>query len=48
LLYPEKHDLVITSDAEIFVVNLKIELEQRKEFFPKPAANQQTVYARSR
>jgi sensor histidine kinase YesM len=48
LLYPEKHDLVITSDAEIFVVNLKIELEQRKEFFPKPAATQQTVYARSR
>ncbi|HLG41501.1 MAG TPA: histidine kinase [Chitinophagaceae bacterium] len=45
LLYPGKHEFVITSDAEVFVVNLKIELEQRKEQVSKPLAPQQRLYA---
>ena len=31
LLYPGKHQLVITNDEDVFVVNLKIELEQIKD-----------------
>ena len=31
LLYPGKHDFSITNDEEVFIVNLKIELEQKKE-----------------
>lgn len=30
LLYPGKHDLTITNEDEIFIVNLKIELENKK------------------
>jgi sensor histidine kinase YesM len=31
LLYPGKHSLLITNEEEVFIVNLKIELEQKKE-----------------
>lgn len=31
LLYPEKHELNITDAEDIFIVNLKIELEQKKD-----------------
>ncbi len=31
LLYPGKHEMLITDDDEIFVVNLKIELESKEE-----------------
>lgn len=31
LLYPGKHDFSITNEEEVFIVNLKIELEQKKE-----------------
>jgi len=31
LLYPGKHELTITSEDEVFMVNLKLELEQIKE-----------------
>lgn len=31
LLYPGKHSLVITDEEEVFIVNLKIELEQKRE-----------------
>ena len=38
LLYPDKHDFFITNDEEVFIVNLKIELEQKKEMIIKPIA----------
>jgi LytS/YehU family sensor histidine kinase len=31
LIYPEKHQLLITNDDEVFIVNLKLQLEQRPE-----------------
>ena len=31
LLYPGKHELNITSEEDVFIVNLKLELEQQKE-----------------
>lgn len=31
LLYPEKYELIITNEEEVFIVNLKIDLEQKKE-----------------
>jgi LytS/YehU family sensor histidine kinase len=45
LLYPGKHEVAITSDAEVFVVNLKVELESKKDQQLKPATDQQAVYA---
>jgi sensor histidine kinase YesM len=43
LLYPDKHDFLITNDEEVFIVNLKIELEQKKETIIKPTATPQEV-----
>lgn len=31
LICPEKYELIITNDEEVFIVNLKIDLEQKKE-----------------
>jgi sensor histidine kinase YesM len=31
LLYPGRHELTITNDEEVYIVSLKIELEQKKE-----------------
>lgn len=45
LLYPGKYNLAITSDADVFVVNLKLELEQIKELLVRPAVEQQAIYA---
>jgi sensor histidine kinase YesM len=40
LIYPEKHQLFITNDDEVFIVNLKLQLDQQKErstvTVPKP------------
>jgi LytS/YehU family sensor histidine kinase len=43
LLYPDKHDFLITNDEEVFIVNLKIELEQKKETIVKSTATPQEV-----
>jgi LytS/YehU family sensor histidine kinase len=45
LIYPGKHELVITSDAEVFVVNVKLELEQIREQLIRPVSEQQVIYA---
>ena len=45
LIYPGKHDLYITSDEEVFIVNLKIELEHKKEPYIKTIAAQQASHA---
>jgi LytS/YehU family sensor histidine kinase len=31
LLYPGKYELTITNEEEVFIINLKLELEQKKE-----------------
>jgi LytS/YehU family sensor histidine kinase len=41
LLYPGKYELLITNDDEVFIVNLKIELEQRKGADLKIITNQE-------
>jgi sensor histidine kinase YesM len=45
LLYPGKHELSITNEEEVFIVNLKIELEQKKEVPGKPVAQSQLAHA---
>ena len=35
LLYPGKHELHITSEEEVFIVNLKVELAVKKEVLIK-------------
>jgi len=35
LLYPGKHELHITSEEEVFIVNLKVELVEKKEVLIK-------------
>lgn len=45
LLYPGKHELTIRNDEEVFIVNLKAELEQRKEEIIKPLPQQAMSYA---
>jgi hypothetical protein len=45
LLYPGKHDLVITSDADVFIVDIKLELEQIREQLIRPVSVQQAIYA---
>ena len=43
LLYPDKHQFLIANEDEIFIVNLKIELEQKKETIIKPINTQQEI-----
>jgi len=43
LLYPDKHQFLITNEVEIFIVNLKIELEQKKETIIKPITTEQEI-----
>jgi sensor histidine kinase YesM len=43
LIYPDKHDFVINNEDEVFIVNLKIELEQLKEQVIKSAIAKQEV-----
>ena len=45
LLYPEKYELIITNDDEVFIVNLKIELEQKKETELKIMTAQEHIHA---
>jgi sensor histidine kinase YesM len=45
LLYPGKHEFAITNDAEVFIVNLKIELEQRAEQLTKSIVEGERLYA---
>ncbi len=44
LLYPGKHELIITNEDEVFIVNLKIELEEQPEQNIKPP-QQEPAYA---
>lgn len=43
LIYPDKHDFVINNEDEVFIVNLKVELEQLKEQVIKSAIAKQEV-----
>ncbi len=46
LLYPGKHEFIVTNDPEVFIINLKIELEQGKEQLLKPPiADKRVIYA---
>lgn len=45
LLYPKKHEFTITSDPDVFIIDLKIELEQIKDPRAKLVADSQPVYA---
>ena len=45
LLYPGKHELTITSEEEMFIVNLKLELEQKKEEARKEPEPTEMQYA---
>jgi hypothetical protein len=45
LLYPGKYELMITNDEEVFIVNLKIELEQKKESDLKIMPMQELIHA---
>jgi sensor histidine kinase YesM len=45
LLYPGRHQLTITNDPDVYIVNLKLELEQKKDSFMKSLAEQKPVYA---
>jgi len=45
LLYPKKHVFTITSDPDVFIIDLKIELEQIKDQRAKLVADSQPVYA---
>jgi LytS/YehU family sensor histidine kinase len=45
LLYPGKHELSITNEAEVFIVNLKLELIIRKEDLKKESRTEVMEYA---
>ena len=45
LLYPGKNSLIITNEEEIFIVNLKIELEQKKQTEVKMVSAQEPSHA---
>lgn len=45
LLYPEKYEMIITNDDEVFIVNLRIELEQKKEAELKIMTAQEYIHA---
>jgi len=45
LLYPGKHELTITSEEEVFIVNLKLELEQIKEQIMKEPVPEEMQHA---
>ena len=46
LLYPGKHDFLITDDDDVFIVNLTIELEQKREILVKTTmAQPETIHA---
>jgi sensor histidine kinase YesM len=45
LLYPGKHELSITDEEEVFIVNLKIELEHKKHITSNISNIEQVVHA---
>jgi len=45
LIYPEKHQLTITTDEDVFVVNLKLELESRKSSIVNTIPQEKTIHA---
>ncbi|HET6995990.1 MAG TPA: histidine kinase [Chitinophagaceae bacterium] len=45
LLYPGKYEFIVTNDPEVFIINLKIELEQIKDQRLKPLADKRVIYA---
>ena len=45
LLYPGRHEFFITSDDDVFIVNLKIELEQKREQVSRKMPVRQVVNA---
>jgi sensor histidine kinase YesM len=42
LLYPGKHEFIVTNEPEVFIINLKIELEQGKDQRLKPVADKKS------
>lgn len=44
LLYPGKHEFTITDEEEVFIVNLRIELEQKKDAALKTVKETEPVY----
>jgi LytS/YehU family sensor histidine kinase len=45
LIYPGRHELFITSDADVYIVNLKIELQQNREAQVTTLRNTETANA---
>ena len=45
LLYPGKHQLSITNDADVFVVNLKLVLERVNDHPATPVKSPEMAYA---
>jgi hypothetical protein len=45
LIYPGRHELFITSDADVYIVNLKIELQQNREAQVTTLRNTKTANA---
>lgn len=45
LIYPEKHQLLITNDEEVFIISLKIKLDQKTEKISSITNPYQTVHA---
>jgi LytS/YehU family sensor histidine kinase len=45
LIYPGKHELTITNEGEIFIVNLRIELQKKKLSIETPVVEQTLVHA---
>ena len=45
LIYPGKHEFVITSDQDVYIVNLKIELEQKRQSLNQHQHLETPVYA---
>lgn len=45
LLYPGKHELTITSEEDVFIVNLRIELEKKEETVTKDISRKELSHA---
>jgi sensor histidine kinase YesM len=45
LIYPGKHELIITNEEEIFIVNLRIELQRKKITVENPVVEENLLHA---
>jgi hypothetical protein len=45
LLYPGKYELTITNEEEVFIINLKLELEQKEEEIRKEPQTVEMLHA---